>query len=76
MVKEHKGNPKKPKEDTPITVYASTVILGLIGYLTGEFMLRSTQPHPVHWVVGLVGGVAGYLIGWFVYRRYGDVFGF
>ncbi len=73
--KEHKGNPKKGKEETPITVYALLVILALMGYLAGEIMLRS-RPHPFHWLVGLVGGVAGYLAGWFVYRKYGDLFGF
>jgi len=68
--------PRKPeKELTPITVFAFAVVLGLAGYLAGEILFNN-QVHPLHWLGGLVGIAIGYVIGWWVFRRYGDILGF
>lgn len=66
---------KLEKELTPITVYVMAFVLGVIGYFFGEFALGS-RPHPLHWVVGVVGIFLGYFLGKLVVRKYGDIFGF
>lgn len=78
MPKKHKGhkNPqaKAQKELTPITVFVFSVIVGISGYILGEILLGS-RPHPLHWFSGVAGVAAGYFIGWVVFRKYGDIFG-
>jgi len=66
---------KPEKELTPITVYLTAFVLGLIGYFSGEIGLAS-RPHPLHWVAGAAGIFLGYLLGKFIVRKYGDIFGF
>ncbi len=59
-------------KEWPLVVYLWTVGLGLVGYLTGEFVF-STKPHPFHWLVLLIGIILGILIGWLWYRWRGDI---
>jgi len=75
MKKHKKPKLKLEKELTPITVYISAAGLGIIGYVMGELTL-GRQPHPLHWVAGLVGFGLGYLIGKLMVRRDGDFLGF
>jgi len=42
-------------------------------FIGGEAILES-QPHPIHWLAGLVGGLVGIPVGWLWYRWRGDVF--
>lgn len=71
-----KEKPRKPeKELTPITVIVFAVVLGFAGYFLGVILFNN-QDHPLHWLGGLVGIAVGYLSGWQVFRRYGDIFGF
>lgn len=64
---------KKARQDWPLVVYMWIVGLAILGYLiVGEIVL-STQPHPLHWLAGLVGGGLGYVVGWLWYRWQGDV---
>jgi len=72
---DKKNKLKFEKELTPITVYISAAGLGIIGYVMGELTL-GRQPHPLHWVAGLVGFGLGYLIGKLMVRRDGDFLGF
>lgn len=76
MKKNKKSQLKAEKELTPITVYVCAAGLGVIGYFVGEIALRNSQPHPVHWLAGIVGIGIGYLLGKLLVRRYGDMFGF
>ncbi|HLA96844.1 MAG TPA: hypothetical protein VJL34_00200 [Anaerolineales bacterium] len=73
-VKSKRVSGKKAPQDTPLVVYLWIVGLGLMGYLVvGEIMLGA-NPHPLHWVSGIVGAVVGYFVGWLWYRKRGDVF--
>jgi len=74
MAKREK--PRKPeKKLTPITVFIFAVVLGFAGYLGGEILLNN-QVHPLHWLGGLIGVTMGYVIGWRVFRKHGDILGF
>lgn len=76
MSKRQDRNAKKPeKELTPITVYVTAFVLGVLGYLAGEFVLGN-NPHPLHWLAGIAGIAFGYFLGWAICRRRGDIFGF
>ena len=66
------NNPKK--EFTPITVYVSAFMFGVIGYFAGQFFLG--EIHPLHWLTGILGMILGYFLGWRIYHRRGDIFGF
>jgi hypothetical protein len=46
--------------------------LGFMSYLVARIALDA-YPHPIHWVSGVVGAVAGYFVGWLWYRWRGDV---
>lgn len=62
----------EPKQ-WPAVVSVVAFVFGMIGYaVVGEIVL-STQPHPVHWLTGLISGVLGLAIGWACYRWKGDI---
>jgi hypothetical protein len=66
-------NRKAKGGEWPFVVYLWTMGLGLAGYLiVGRFLLAS-RPHPYHWAAGLVGVLAGIVVGWLWYRWRGDV---
>ncbi len=76
MPKKQNTKTSKPeKELTPVTVYVTAFVLGILGYLTAEFVLGG-RPHPLHWLAGIAGIAVGYFLGWLIYRRRGDIFGF
>lgn len=65
---------KKVKEsnDWPLVVYVWIVGLAILGYIVGRIGLYNS-PHPIHWLSGLFGAVTGVPVGWFWYRRKGDI---
>ena len=63
----------RQRREWPVVVYFWAAGLGVAGYLVGRVGLAS-QPHPIHWLAGLLGGAAGIPIGWLWYRWRGDVF--
>lgn len=65
---------KKEKKEWPVVVYMWSFGLGILGYLIVGEAVFDTQPHPVHWLSGLVGGIIGIGVGWLWYRWRGDVF--
>ena len=60
------------RKEWPVVVYLWAFGLAILGYAAARVGL-STLPHPYHWASGLIGGVAGILIGWIWYRWRGDV---
>ena len=68
-----KQKAKREGADWPVVVYLWAVGLAFLGYLTGETVFRTTQPHPIHWLVALIGGISGIGLGWLWYRWRGDV---
>lgn len=63
--------PTREKE-WPVVVYIWAIGLAIVSYAVARAALDG-QPHPYHWLSGLVGGVAGIPIGWLWYRWRGDV---
>lgn len=61
------------RKEWPAVVYFSAFGLAILGYVIARIGLDG-QPHPYHWLGGLIGGVAGIGIGWLWYRWRGDVF--
>ncbi len=68
-----KKSDKKEKQDTPVIVYMWVIGLGVLGYLVVGEAIFETRPHPIHWLAGLIGGLAGIPLGWLWYRWRGDV---
>ncbi len=57
----------------PVVVSVAAFAFGTIGYvIVGEIIL-SAQPHPLHWISGLVSGALGVGLGWVWYRWKGDI---
>ena len=63
---------KKSKE-WPAVVYFWSFGLAILSYLAARLVLDG-QPHPYHWMSGLIGAVTGIPLGWSWYRWRGDVF--
>lgn len=75
MAKKRNKKPRYPETVlTPITVYVSAFMFGVIGYFAGQFILG--EIHPLHWLTGILGIILGYFLGWSIYHRRGDIFGF
>lgn len=70
--KPNKKGEKKANQEWPLVVYVWIVGLGLLSYVTARIALDG-QPHPYHWLAGLVGGVVGCGIGWLWFRWKGDM---
>lgn len=64
----------REKKEWPVVVYLWSIGLGGFGYFIGETAFRTTQPHPIHWLLAVLGGIAGVGIGWLWYRWRGDVY--
>jgi hypothetical protein len=63
---------KEKKKEWPVVVYFWTFGLGALGYVLSNVGLVHL-PHSYHWVTGIIGAVAGILIGWVWYRWRGDI---
>ena len=66
--------PKKEEKEWPVVVYMWIFGLGFLTYAVVEAAKRDAWPHPIHWLSGIVGGLAGIGLGWQWYRWRGDVF--
>ena len=74
MPKKRSEQKDQKEKEWPIVVYMWAFGLAGFGYLIGETVFRTTQPHPIHWLLALIGGISGIGAGWLWYRWRGDVF--
>ena len=59
---------KRPAIEGPSLEAVAGIVVGLLGfYLAAEGLLPGNR-HPIHWLITLVGGVAGYWTGTVIYR--------
>ena len=65
---------EKEKKEWPVVVYIWAIGLFIATWFIGGEAIFESKPHPIHWLVGLVGGLLGIPIGWLWYRWRGDVF--
>ena len=70
--KPGKADSQKARKEWPLVVYVWVVGLGFISYFVARIALDG-QPHPLHWLSGLVGAVVGYFVGQLWYRWRGDI---
>lgn len=71
-IKVTKTRTDPKSREWPLVVYLWIGGLGIFGYTFARLAL-DTYPHPVHWAAGLIGGLAGVLVGWAWYRWRGDI---
>ena len=66
--------PKKKKEPDglPLVVLISIGALTLLGYFAGVVVFAA-GPHPAHWILALLGGLLGWMLGSLYYRVRGDI---
>ncbi len=62
--------PKSSSKGTPLVVLATLAGGSLLGYLIGQ--LAFLYQHPIHWGLGIAGGVVGWLVGKLIYRLRGE----
>ena len=74
MTKKRSKQNVKQKVEWPVVIYMWGFGLAGFGYLLGETVFRITQPHPIHWLLALIGGIFGLAVGWLWYRWRGDIF--
>lgn len=74
MPKKRSKQNVKEKTEWPVVVYMWALGLAGFSYQIGETVFRTTQPHPVHWLLALIGGICGLATGWIWYHWRGDVF--
>ena len=60
------------RREWPIVVYFWSAGLGMLSYVVARVVLDG-RPHPIHWIAGLAGGLAGLPIGWLWFRWRGDI---
>jgi hypothetical protein len=70
--KDTRISEKKKRTEWPVVVYLWAFGLAIFGYTLSNLGL-SHLPHSYHWVTGIIGGLAGIIIGWAWYRWQGDV---
>ena len=61
------------RKEWPVVIYVWIVSLTILSYVVARVVLDG-QPHPIHWLFALLGGLAGIPAGWLWYRWRGDVF--
>ena len=74
MPKKRSEQKDQKEKELPVVIYMWAFGLAGFGYLIGETVFRTTQPHPIHWLLALIGGISGIGVGWLWYRWRGDVF--
>ena len=74
MPKKPSHQKAKTEKEWPAVVYIWMFGLGFLTYAAVEITRRDAWPHPIHWLSGILGGIAGIGIGWLWYRWRGDVF--
>lgn len=52
----------RASEGPALEALAGAIIAGPIGYLAVEGIMNDNR-HPIHWIVTIVAGIAGYVIG-------------
>ena len=57
----------RKSEGPSLEALAGSVIAGPIGYLAAEGIMNDNR-HPIHWLITVVIGIVGYVIGAGVYR--------
>ena len=70
MNKQRRRNPSPKGDTTPILVYATIIVGGILGYIIGEGVWIR-QVHFLHYIPILPLGFIGYLIGKWIYRLRG-----
>lgn len=61
---------KPSSKGTPLVVLATLTGGALLGYLIGQ--LAFLYQHPIHWGLGIGGGIVGWLAGKLIYRLRGE----
>ncbi len=61
------------RREWPAVVYFWAFGLAVMSYVVARLTLNG-QPHPYHWLAGVVGGLAGIPLGWLWFRWRGDLF--
>lgn len=74
IAKPRKESDQRERKEWPAVVFMWAFGLGLLSFFVAEAGFRTTEPHPIHWLSGLVGGIVGIGIGWLWFRWRGDVF--
>ncbi|MBI5841899.1 MAG: hypothetical protein HZB19_17560 [Chloroflexi bacterium] len=74
MSKKNLKHKQTQKQDWPVVVYIRAIGLFIATWFIGGEAILESRLHPVHRLVGLVGGLIGIPIGWLWYRWRGDVF--
>ena len=70
--KSAKTKAQNTQEGWPLVVFVGIFVFGFVGYLFGRLAFIE-GPHPIHWLIALIGAVLGGLIGWLWYWRRGDI---
>ena len=73
MSKRLAKTPSTQTKETPVVVYFWVMGLAVASYFFVGRLMLATQPHPIHWLAGLAGGVLGIPIGWLWFRWRGDI---
>ena len=68
-----KSRKLEKRKEWPAVVYIWIFGLGIISYTVARVILDG-KPHPYHWIIAVIGGLAGIPLGWLWYRWRGDVF--
>ena len=72
-MKTMKSKKLEKRKEWPAVVYMWIFGLGIISYAAARVILDG-RPHPYHWIIAVIGGLAGIPLGWLWYRWRGDVF--
>jgi hypothetical protein len=62
---------KKVRDGLPFIVIVSIGALAVVSYFAGYVLVPDA--HPLHWLLALVGGLAGWGVGELYYRTRGDI---
>ncbi len=68
-----KSRKLEKRKEWPAVVYIWIFGLGIISYAVARVVLDG-KPHPYHWIIAVIGGLAGIPLGWLWYHWRGDVF--
>jgi len=62
----------RAEEGWPLVVFVGIFVFGFASYLFGRLTFIE-GPHPIHWLLALMGAVLGGFMGWLWYRWRGDI---